>query len=479
MPPAAFPTQVISLLCYHCIKQQHKMFHPEHMTAKKDLVRNTPLKHLKGYALALLIVAVVISAFITIDILASLLYSVTKNTVFSKKQLQDRLSAVVQTQNTDVLGANTTAETARHILHPYLGFVADPEKNPGINQLGWIGPNPVGKNSADTIRIIIFGGSVAQQLYEASADSLTNKLKSDERFADKKIEVFNAALSGYKQPQQLEALTYLLSMGSEYNIIINLDGFNELALPYAENWKNRVAINYPRGWNFYAKKTVNNTALDAMINLEEIRSKRKELASLFNTRLVKDNMTSLLVWNILDRNNRIAEYEHTQILSDALAGDAPSYQTHGPTSDATDGMTVLEKLADTWYNSSVQMARISTANHSTYLHFLQPNQYVPNSKRFTDQERKSALAGTGGIDENNIHQVNAALFNEAVINGYPMLQHLGQKLREQQIRFYDLTLIYQHTAETIYKDSCCHVNEEGNERLITAIAEIIRKEYLP
>lgn len=449
------------------------------MTTKGHAAHSAPFNHVKGYALIVLAIALFFIAFIAIDIFTSLLYTATRNTAFSKKHLQGELAAVVQQGNADVLGANTTAETARHILHPYLGFVADPEKNPNINQLGWVGPNPVGKNSEDSIRIIIFGGSVAQQLYEASHNALINKLKSDIRFAGKKIEVLNAALSGYKQPQQLEALTYLLSMGSEYNIVINLDGFNELALPYAENWKNNVAINYPRGWNFYAKKTVNNNALDAMVSLEEIRSKRKNLASFFNTDILKNNMTTLLLWNVIDRRNRVAEFEHTQVLSDALTDDAPSYQTHGPSSGATDAMNVLEKLADTWYYSSIQMAKISASNHITYLHFLQPNQYVPNSKHFTDQERKYALAGTNAADENNIHQVNAVLFNDAVTRGYPLLQDRGKKLQQQQIRFFDLTLIYQDTRATIYKDSCCHVNDEGNEMLISTIAEAIRREYTP
>jgi len=41
---------------------------------------------------------------------------------------------------------------------------------------------------------------------------------------------------GYKQPQQLLALAYFLSLGAEYDLIINLDGYNDIVLPVTDNY---------------------------------------------------------------------------------------------------------------------------------------------------------------------------------------------------------------------------------------------------
>src|SRR6185436_6541397 len=49
------------------------------------------------------------------------------------------------------------------------------------------------------------------------------------RFANKPIRILSFALGGHKQPQQLMILTYYLSLGQPLDVIINVDGFNEIS----------------------------------------------------------------------------------------------------------------------------------------------------------------------------------------------------------------------------------------------------------
>ena len=44
---------------------------------------------------------------------------------------------------------------------------------------------------------------------------------------------------------------------------------------------------------------------------------------------------------------------------------------------------------------------------------------------------------------------------------------------DRGVRFHDLTRIFENHPETIYRDTCCHVNQRGNELLGEAIAEAI------
>ncbi|MGV2341075.1 MAG UNVERIFIED_CONTAM: hypothetical protein LVR18_46165 [Planctomycetaceae bacterium] len=53
------------------------------------------------------------------------------------------------------------------------------------------------------------------------------------------------ALPGYKQPQQLMALNYVLSLGGEFDAVLNIDGFNDGALSILENAQPKASIAYP------------------------------------------------------------------------------------------------------------------------------------------------------------------------------------------------------------------------------------------
>jgi hypothetical protein len=52
--------------------------------------------------------------------------------------------------------------------------------------------------------------------------------------------VVKATIGGYKQPQQLMALNWFMALGGEFDIVINLDGFNDVALPALENVPTRI-----------------------------------------------------------------------------------------------------------------------------------------------------------------------------------------------------------------------------------------------
>jgi hypothetical protein len=56
-------------------------------------------------------------------------------------------------------------------------------------------------------------------------------------------------MTGWKQPQQPLALSYFLSLGAKYDVVMNLDGFNELALPFLNNLRAGVYPFFPRLWN--------------------------------------------------------------------------------------------------------------------------------------------------------------------------------------------------------------------------------------
>ncbi len=109
-------------------------------------------------------------------------------------------------------------------------------------------------------------------------------------------------------------------------------------------------------------------------------------------------------------------------------------------------------IADLWKKSSEQMRAVAENSGASYLHFLQPNQYVADSKPLSDEELAIAWAPQRP-------------WSRAATSGYSFLQSAGRGLVADGVDFHDLSLIFQNHQETIYRDVCCHYNDHGYEIL--------------
>ena len=119
---------------------------------------------------------------------------------------------------------------------------ADPANPTGArtNNFGFVSPHdfPFAKTRNNQFLIGIFGGSVAAWFCHVGTPRLLDTLKAQAFFKDRELVPLCFSHEGYKQPQQLLALTYFLSIGQQFDLVINIDGFNEVAL---------AAINDERG----------------------------------------------------------------------------------------------------------------------------------------------------------------------------------------------------------------------------------------
>lgn len=135
-----------------------------------------------------------------------------------------------------------------YLVHPYLGFVTRPPADlaatapryrPAAAELGF--PynfhELVNPPSPERVVVAVVGGSVSQQVarHGRPFSLLDTALEAQPRFRGRDVWVLSLASGGYKQPQQLMVLTYLLSLGAHFDVIVNLDGFNEVTLPIRDN----------------------------------------------------------------------------------------------------------------------------------------------------------------------------------------------------------------------------------------------------
>ena len=345
-----------------------------------------------------------------------------------------------------------------HVLHPYVGFVKR-YNPPAANRFGFFGDEPVFSKDEGLFVVGIFGGSLAGHFWSAENGKLSRCLETVPRLKDKKIRVVSVAMGGYKQPQQFMALAYLISLGARFDAVINLDGFNELALPFSENLRLGVSSFFPRNWPFYAAKSFDGPVLVQVGKIGFLEESARRMESPLNGVLSRSRFLALL--RRIEANRLAARIAGENEKLKKLVMDCGGVRTNGPFKQPASEAAFFEECAGLWESCSLQMDRLCKANGIRYLHLLQPNQYVRGAKPLSREELATAYLGEQDP------------YRQAVEKGYGLLIEGGRRLKQAGVEFYDLTGIFAKETRTVYSDTCCHVNELGNGLLEEKICELL------
>lgn len=385
--------------------------------------------------------------------------------------------------------AEEPALNADSIIHPYFGFVRPPGQSvesvvgPGgrIHEMtsqhdplpDWtsIETNNHGFWSAfdyplhlerDTNFLVgIVGGSVAQWLSLQAGEYLGDELEKLPELEGRRAQVINLSNGGFKQPQQLMVLAYFLSIGQRFDLVINLDGFNEVALPDAENRPKDVHHSLPRS---YPKVVSSLTSIadPAMIRWLaaglELREKSDRWTRRANLRL---SATFHVLASTLQRNFEVEAAK--LMLAPPTIGEgerdvffALASGTGSESSARSEQQFDLD-LVDLWLHSSRLMHEMLEGSGARYLHVLQPNQYH-SKKTFSPREQQIALRPE--------HP-----YSKAVARLYPRLVERSRELSEGGVAFLDATRVFDEVRVDVYSDSCCHYNDVGNRILVDLIVK--------
>ncbi len=370
------------------------------------------------------------------------------------------------------LRESETPETPTHeVAHPYLGWVLNPRlesaeiiegRSYPVNDFGLLDTHdPLHKRSNDKVIVGVIGGSVAWQATAGGHEALLRELRQQPHFQGREVVLVRLAMSGYKQPQQLLLLTYLLSLGAEFDVLVNIDGYNEVALHAPENGRHDVFPPYPRGWKPRNLVLTDPHSLEMLQRFNTNKLRRRHWASFCCRFPFPRSATVNFVWKA--RDNLIY-----RSLQDDLAAiiqsriERPNYQITGPRKVFRDPDEMTRYLVKYWQNCSRQLERLCRVNDIEYHHVLPPNQHLLDSKPMNSAERKVAFVPSPYSDEAR--------------RAYPLLVRGGTELKREGIRFHDLTRLFQDHPEPIYVDDCCHYNPTGNEILAVAIARIIGRD---
>ena len=360
-------------------------------------------------------------------------------------------------------------------LHPYLGFLSNPDRQDewfveGMNlesaEHGFIGNvhSLFQTPSEEHVTVVVIGGSVAHEISQAGRVALETAIGQIPRYSGREIRVLCLAVGGFKAPQPFLSLAYMFSLGLHADLVILVDGLNDIALPAKDNAPFGVHPAYPRLWH---QRVAEFDDAEMMIRGEArfIGQQRRRLARAAGKAPWRYSLTAQTLWTWADRRLESWFDERLEKVELPRAGEdftalGPPFEL--PAADTPERALALESVA-LWERSARQLHALAVGRGVELHHFLQPNQY-DGRKPLSERELERAF------DERSPFKASVEL-------AYPMLRESGEALRRDGINFHDLSDVFAETSETMYRDKCCHVGRRGRERLAQVIAERIAAKH--
>lgn len=370
---------------------------------------------------------------------------------------------------------------SKWIVHPFRGMTPRPLQDIEIDSNDPYGTNVFGIRSEfedprklleEDLVIGIFGGSVAMQVgYPQGKEALKLRVEDSLGPDGPTVRVVNFAISGYKQPQQLHLLLELLLLGVPIDVVVNIDGFNEVALTLADSSRGHHPL-YP-SFGFWKSALAASTGswsesqMELIVRSRQSRRRAAELrrrlhsSGLHRSELAKFTfgLRVLSLENVATAAElRLRELPTRRPEEDMYNLDAPCLESGGD---------CWELSLAIWAGSSRSMQAIAESFGSIYLHFLQPNQYVEGHRELTLEEKRTAW----NPDRE---------WSQAAVIGYPLLVRRGRELAQEGIAFHDMSDVFAGITKAIYSDTCCHLTSHGAAILGAAVgdnvAEALRAE---
>jgi len=393
------------------------------------------------------------------------------------------------------------------ILHPYLGYARRPGtrlepsaddiaryfdddkesfarfqalpqqlRGTSINENGFASPlrdyGAIDYTNEATHVIGVFGGSVADSFAAALYLGFKSDLAQALGMPQESVEVVNFANLGYHQPQQLIALTQAILMRIPFDLVINIDGFNEVAFGGIDCGAGYDPL-FPSTLQYLptleaATQGTSTLALRRILQIRTLREREARLRGAVGTwpltrcETAKAAAGALIAYGAGERVRIERELQHE--LAKSPRSDLPVLLPS--TDQRISNADCPQAIVDIWQSASLMMNAIAQQAGTAYLHVVQPNQYLEGSKPLSAKER--AVAWRPNLP--------AA---RAVRAGYPVLRGRVPELAKRGVDIVDLTQVFDATSETVYIDQCCHVNSRGNriifDNLLPAIVRLAKE----
>ena len=337
-------------------------------------------------------------------------------------------------------------------LHPLFAWASAPQ-TPGYNNHGFLSDHDYPYRPRGNEFVVgVLGGSVAVNFWLRNRE--TGLFQKHIRnfvpeLADRNIVLLNLSKEAYRQPQQLAVLQQLTLSGQKFNLLINIEGYNEIT----SGWANRtlgVDLSFPSANLLFEFARL--TRSDGLgVSSAHMLTKRD-----IQTRAFEQDLAT--AWLGLMALSKLVELSGKE----SAATDDNAYSSAGnllliPLGKANeDQAAFLDEFTQYWQTASALTRLVAEASGAIYLQVLQPNQYVETKRHFTVDELENAFVDGNAYD---------GLVNSAYIRIREALKRI-----EFPESYVDASFALDGIRETVYADNCCHMNNLGRDALSRFIA---------
>ena len=353
-------------------------------------------------------------------------------------------------------------------IHPYRGWALRPgtqSRQLGrANVFGFYSDHDDYRQVTDDHFVVgIFGGSVANDLDRWGGEVLRQTLVDRGVATPETLRVLNFGGGAYKQPQQLLTLGEMATHGIPFDVVVNVDGFNEVAIGTGNASLGRHPILPSHGiFTSILDASTDIPSREQLLAMAEIERLKEHRASL-RERALRGWGRLAIVRSILGIQSAEAQRQTTdlELQLRTLSGqrvESALVELHSPCLGKPGGCRAL--VVDQWVRASVAMKHLAEGLGAHYVQFLQPNQYFEGSKVLTREEQDLFFG-------------RKHPWRVGVEKGYPLLLARVGDLEAEGVAFHDLTDLFAEEKGTIYRDSCCHYNERGNALLARRVGEVV------
>ena len=338
-------------------------------------------------------------------------------------------------------------------LHPYFGYTLEPWSEEGVNNAGLISDKTYPyEPDRKTLVVGVFGGSVAGNIFfhidKVRRGQLEGLLLP--RIREKgyeRVEFLNFTLGGYKQPIDLFNFIYYLDT---IDLAIFIGGFNEIHQFGTNVANHEFPADFPKWkyWRVLGEGNFSPDELRIVAQLTRNRDRQNAVTAFASAPILKQSMFVHMVWRAVTA----VMMKNVSELRAELDEEAANERVYPQVVESDDLELIFSAFLEKLRGYMRSADAVGWAGDVPTLFVLQPNQYLPNSKPLSDEEKREFLTSE-----------NLSRF---VPEWYPRVRELYSDLGSEGIFTLDLTEVFSDTQETTYADECCHLNALGR-RIVT------------
>ena len=357
-------------------------------------------------------------------------------------------------------------------ISPYFGFPEKANTKGHTNNYGFIYSKHRGlidcpyTPKENEYLVSIFGGSVASGFFQDCAEDLEQKLSDHPDLAGKDVVLLNFATGAVKQPQQLFYLNYFVGIGQKFDLVINLDGINDMAGAIG-NFHEGIhpamptvtLINAFEGMT--SVPNLNPVSLQYFMDLSKAEERLQAMIDGPRKRFSSESRINKLREKIEDMRSRPPEGMVSNPMLEVHRIGPQDYLHAEPKPREEMRTAVL----DLWEKCAEMMLLTCDWAEARYVHAIQPNHYY--SKKTLGEEDAAIM--DEGFSEH---------FNLMVNDTWPEMISRAKKFDSDYPVYCHMTDVLDGMTEDVYRDAVCHFNTVGHMAMADRLCDFLMEQAL-